>query len=341
MGSSRTGTGESDAVLEMLDRIGRFLQTHRLGPEPLNYEFAYKVLVNPKGPLAEAVAALTDGGFRLTRNDIISLGAEVATAAPPDQSDSHEQKAHDALVEQTQHHVDGFHALVSSVHAETSGFGRDLAAQAVAIREVGGAESAALSTITGAMIARVQSAESKLEAATREAAELREKLDEARDKARRDPLTSLPNRRGFEEAYDAALAAKAKICLAICDVDKFKMVNDGFGHAVGDRVLKAIGEVIATECDGHLVARYGGEEFVVLFTGVSLEAAHDLLEAARATVSRKRYRLRETDAPLGAVTFSAGLTRANSGETRAQTLDRADRLLYRAKDEGRNRINFG
>jgi diguanylate cyclase len=293
------------------------------------------VLSNPDGPLAAAVRTLTDGGIRLTRKDIVALGGDVATPEPEVQA----RAAADALVAQTQMQVEGFHDLVRSVRAETSGFGRDIAASASAIHQADALVGAEIARLAGAMIERVRATEDRLDAATREAAELREKLDEARDKARRDPLTGLPNRRAFEESFAANLAAGKTQCVAVCDIDKFKLVNDSFGHAVGDRVLKAIAEIIEAECAGQMVARYGGEEFAVLFASISIDDARICLEAARQTVANKRYRLRETDAPLGAVTFSAGLTSAAPGEALESAFVRADGLLYRAKNEGRNRIH--
>jgi len=188
------------------------------------------------------------------------------------------------------------------------------------------------------MLDRVSSAEARLQEATNEADRLRHELEQARDDARRDPLTGLPNRRAFEDAYAAAAANEENICVAICDVDKFKSVNDRFGHAVGDRVLKAIAEALRVGCDEHLVARFGGEEFVVMFTGLNPADALSTLEGARAAVAAKRYRLRETDAPLGAVTFSAGLTLVAPDDTIGSAMGRADRLLYAAKENGRNCI---
>ncbi|MGL4312817.1 MAG: GGDEF domain-containing protein [Sphingomonas sp.] len=329
-----TKTDESAATgASLFARIGKFLDMHRLGPEPTHYEFAYRVISNPDGPLAQAVRSLTDGGVRLTRKDIVALGGEVAMPEPEARS----RELHDLLVARTQMQVDGFQDLVRTVRAEASGFGRDLAASAEALGTAGPA-GAEVARITTAMAARVRSAETRLEAATREAAELRAKLDEARDNARRDPLTGLANRRAFEEAYAANLAAGKAQCLAVCDIDKFKLVNDNFGHAVGDRVLKAIGEVLATQCCDHLVARYGGEEFVMLFAEKPISDARVTLEAARALVAAKRYRLRESDEPLGEVTFSAGLTAALAGEALDTVFERADALLYRAKEAGRNRL---
>lgn len=332
MTATKIRADSSSSASTLFRQIGLFLETNKLGPEPVNYEFAYRVLSNPQGQLAMAVRALTDGGIRLTRKDIISLGGEVAMP-----SDTQNRALFDSLVARTQMQVEGFHDLVRSVHAETSGFGRDLAASADAIRDAG-QDAGEITELTSAMVERVRTAETRLEVATREAAELRQKLDEARDSARRDPLTGLPNRRALEEAFAANLSRRAGQCLAICDIDRFKLVNDNFGHAVGDRVLKAIGEVLDEHCRGHLVARFGGEEFAVLFADLGIAQAAACLDAARTIVAGKRYRLRESDAPLGEVTFSAGLTAVEPGEPFESAFVRADQLLYRAKNDGRNRL---
>ncbi|WP_294090855.1 GGDEF domain-containing protein [Sphingomonas sp.] len=309
---------------------------NHLTPEPPNYEFAYRVCQNPEGPLAKAVSAITDGGFRLTAKDIDSLGGDVANAPVAEQASAVAQ----GLVAQTQMQVEGFADLVAAMRADTQSFGRNLAASADAIR-ASNSDASDVLRLTHAMLDRVQSAESQLEAATREASDLRKKLEEARDNARRDPLTDLPNRRVFEESFAERAARGEALCLAVCDIDHFKRVNDGFGHAVGDRVLKAVGSALAEQCEGHLVARYGGEEFVILFSGLELAEARRKLDAARVLVAGKRYRLRETDAPLGEVTFSSGLTAALPGEDVGEVFIRADQLLYSAKADGRNCIKLG
>ncbi len=323
----------------LFERVGEFLMRNRLPPDPINYGFGYRIYSDPDGALAKAVAALTDGGIRLTRNDVVSLGGDVTSriAAPaPSPRDS----LAEGLVAKTQMQVEGFQDLVRSIRSDTRDFGRDLAATADAMRDVVSPDSETL-RMTGAMLNRVHTAESQLEAANREADDLRQKLEEARDNARRDPLTGMPNRRAFEEAYAEQLATGEPICVAVCDIDHFKLVNDGFGHAVGDRVLKSIGDVLSEECAPHLVARYGGEEFVALFVGIDLATARQTLEAARERVARKRYRLRETDTPLGEVTFSAGLTAGRHEEMSGTVFERADRLLYAAKADGRNCIKTG
>lgn len=330
-------TEEADTA-SLFDRIGAFLGDHRLDATPANYAFAYHLISEPRSPVARAVEALTDGGARLTQPEVDAMNLEVQALDTPGTA-----KKVDGLVAQTQMQVEGFADMVIAMRAETADFGRDLAESAAAMsrstdRDAGSIAADQLAQITATMIARVRTAEARLETVTREASELREKLEEARDNARRDPLTDLPNRRAFEEAYAAQAAAGATLCIAVCDVDHFKSVNDRFGHAVGDRVLKAIGEALCQSCPEHLVARYGGEEFAILFTGVSVNAARRLMETALVTVSTKRYRLRESDAPLGAITFSAGLTHADNDERLGTAFHRADRLLYAAKSAGRNRL---
>lgn len=326
-----------DPAWQLYERIGTFLFDQRLEPDPANFAFAWHLLHDSEGPLARAVAALTDGGVRLTRRDIESLGVESPASAR-----SVREKA-DGLVARTQMQVEGFQDMVQAMRDETAGFGRDLAASADTIRRYGtGTEGVLfdeLSRVTATMLERVHSAESRLESATREATELRDKLEEARDNARRDPLTDLPNRRAFEEAFADVAAGGGEMCVAVCDVDHFKTVNDRFGHAVGDRVLKTIAETLKASCGGHLVARYGGEEFAILFAATNLDAARVTLDNARATVAAKRYRLRETDAPLGEITFSAGLTFVVDGESLNTSVGRADRLLYAAKNDGRNCVH--
>jgi len=326
--------GADDPAWQLFDRIGTFLAGQRLEPDPANFAFAWHLLHDPAGPLAIAVASLTDGGVRLTQRDIDSLGVESPVSA------RRVREKADNLVAQTQMQVEGFQDIVQAMHDETMGFGRDLVASADVIRRFGaGGEGAMfdeLSRVTATMLERVHSAEVRLENATREAVELRDKLEEARDNARRDPLTDLPNRRAFEEAYADLAARGVGMCVAVCDVDHFKAVNDRFGHAVGDRVLKTIAETLKASCPGQFVTRYGGEEFAILFAAADLDAARVTLDNARAIVGAKRYRLRETDAPLGEITFSAGLTCVAEGESLGTSVGRADRLLYTAKSDGRN-----
>jgi diguanylate cyclase len=192
-----------------------------------------------------------------------------------------------------------------------------------------------LGGILRAMIEKTADMERKLNETRDETERLRLDLDAANDDASRDALTTLPNRRAMERKIKTVFEASGHVTIGFCDIDHFKSINDRFGHAVGDRVLKAVAETLSEELAPHSVARFGGEEFVALFADVGEADAFDLVEKARLAVSRKSFRVRESDEPLGKVTFSAGI--ATSTTDPAQALQDADLALYEAKGGGRNR----
>jgi diguanylate cyclase len=125
--------------------------------------------------------------------------------------------------------------------------------------------------------------------------------------------------------------------IAFCDIDKFKRINDTYGHAVGDRVLQSVAEILKEECEEYgMVARWGGEEFVIVFRNKTISEAEKIVDQARLKLNRKTFRVRQTDEPMGVVSFSAGIAQGR-GKTEDITAQ-ADALLYRAKEQGRNRI---
>lgn len=343
---------------DLFDRVGAFLAANRLSAEPTHYAFAHEVLRDPGSAIALAVARLTEDGVRLTRQDIEALGGIVATGRP---TDPHATIAvagvslmavvppvptaandeADRLVASTQLQVADFAAMVRAIHSETADFGRDLAESAQALTLIPVNDfSSEIARLAATMVSRVRDAEIRLAAAVQESEDLRVRLEEAHDSARRDPMTGLPNRRAFQEAFDRSTATGLPRLVAICDVDRFKRINDEFGHAVGDRVLNAIGRILVDDCAGQVVSRYGGEEFAILLTGVEPNAACAMLETARSSVRAKRFRCRDTDRPIGQITLSAGLVEVEADEAMDEALNRADRLLYAAKANGRDRIEM-
>ena len=324
----------------LFHRIGAFLAEQGLSPEPQHYAFAYTVLSEPNGVLAREVSEIISGGFRLRRDDLERLGCKIASASTPPRSIEPTpafQRQAEELVAQTQAQVDGFADIVREMKDDTHGFGRDLAVSAAQIVDSGPVAIDKLSRLAGAMLARVQDSEQRLARATDETDALRAKLVEAREAARRDPLTGLPNRLALAEGFSERLGPGPH-CLALCDIDRFKRINDQHGHGVGDRVLGMIGKTLSEAFEGHLVCRYGGEEFAVLLNGVTLAEATRMLDGARQTTSARRLRNRDTDAPIGEITFSAGVVALRDDEQAEEAMDRADRLLYTAKAQGRDRV---
>lgn len=337
-GAARRPRGGDD----LYEQIGAFLGAHGLSPDPDHYRFAFDAVADPDAPIARTVARLTDGGVRLNREDIERLGHHVrdggvpmaARAGAADVDDSV-----DRLAAETRATVDGFSQMMRAITDETRDFGADLAASAAAIRRAAPiAQIDEIARITTTMMDRVRDAERRLARADEETQALKGKLAEAHRAARSDTLTGLANRRGFDETFAGRDPAAGPWCLALVDIDRFKQVNDTNGHAVGDRVLAAIARLLADRFPDDLVARHGGEEFVVLIHGVDLATAAGLIDDARGAVAAKRFRTRDTSQSIGRITFSAGVTALQPGEDSDTALARADRLLYAAKEGGRDRV---
>jgi diguanylate cyclase len=157
--------------------------------------------------------------------------------------------------------------------------------------------------------------------------------------ARTDPLTGLCNRRVFDEALRGALAAwhaqGKQVSIAILDIDRFKALNDGFGHMAGDLVLREVARLLKEHAPrGAFVARYGGEEFACILPGHDLAAACAAGECLRAAVAQHDFQFEQHPLQL---TVSCGVAQAMFGEETA-LVKRGDTALYAAKSGGRNAV---
>lgn len=165
-------------------------------------------------------------------------------------------------------------------------------------------------------------------------------LEEQERLATLDPLTTLRNRRAFSDAVRSELQRcqryELPLCLILLDLDHFKAINDGRGHAAGDRVLSAVGVLLANTLRTPDVAgRWGGEEFVIALTNTAAPNAVSLAERVRSAVQALRIDIGE---PPLSVTASIGVAEYRPGEALEALIDRADRAMYQAKVCGRNRV---
>jgi diguanylate cyclase len=169
--------------------------------------------------------------------------------------------------------------------------------------------------------------------------ELLAALATIRTLATRDELTSLANRRHMNEVLaeeERRQPSAGATCIALLDIDFFKSINDRFGHAQGDAVLREFALAAQNALrSSDMLARWGGEEFLLMLPETGLREAQQVLGRMAEGVAA----LQLPGLDLGrAVTFSAGVTARNDNEPFADTINRADKALYRAKAEGRNRI---
>lgn len=170
---------------------------------------------------------------------------------------------------------------------------------------------------------------------------LRDELNKVRLLSLTDEYTGLPNRRAFmrrlQDEIGRAQRYGSPLALALLDLDEFKAINDAYGHAAGDEVLRAYAAHVLSILRHHdLVARYGGEEFAVLLPNTSLDGAIAALSKVKSRAQAIRCNVDGKE--LRVPTFSAGLTLYTPGDLHTTLVDRADRALYRAKRLGRNRV---
>ena len=320
-----------------LDEIGAFLAYHQLplSAQTLQVAHAYLSGSDPD------IVRLIDRRI-LAREPVTAEWLEDALAASEEEEDF---TALDRLMERLEAGLDEFGRTSSAARKATSDYRSALREQADELNGASatGAMIGQLASLTKAMLRRTQEIEKAMQRSEEQTRSLRHKLDETRRSAEEDHLTGLPNRRAFDARFDAeyraARAAAEPLCVAFCDIDHFKRVNDTHGHDAGDRVLKLVAESLAHISDDRChVARHGGEEFVILLRDTTLAAAHDKLDALRAQLAERRLVNRATDVPFGQITFSAGIADVFAcGDPRA-ALKAADAALYRAKQDGRNRI---
>lgn len=150
--------------------------------------------------------------------------------------------------------------------------------------------------------------------------------------AERDSLTQLYNRQAFAKIYTLAQQRHPQLSLAILNIDYFKQFNDQYGHEVGDQILVAYAQALLklTDEEGQMVSRHGGEEFLVLLT-------HPLKEAF-SQLNQLNDLISQTNTHEQPVLFSAGLIQVAQDEPLKEAIQRADKLLYQAKNAGRNNI---
>ena len=188
-----------------------------------------------------------------------------------------------------------------------------------------------------------QALEERLSASKQEITVLQQNLDAVRNESLTDPLTSLSNRKYFDDTLAKAIAdARARgetLSLMMTDIDHFKKFNDSYGHLTGDQVLRLVAISVKQNVKGQdIAARYGGEEFAVVLPNTVLRSAITVADHIRRAVMTKELMKRSTGEHLGRVTISVGVAALQPHDSAQSLIERADNCLYAAKRSGRNRV---
>lgn len=321
----------------LLARIGDFVERHGLAVTPQNLATICGALSGNQPELAAAFAAREAGSDPVDQRWLDTL-------ARFDPEGHSRIGALETLSDKLEYALMRFAQTARAAQSETSDH---RGAIGVHLEALGAPDGLAqVVDLSRAVLARLEQVEAAMARSEAETDALRESLAKARIEANVDHLTRLPNRRAFErQLVSAALEAQRRgepLSLAFCDVDHFKQINDRHGHAAGDRVLCALAAAL-TEGAGEacFVARHGGEEFVLLFHGLAKQAARGRLDAIRRAQAARVLMNRDTGKPFGRITFSAGIAEVTEDTDIRSALARADAALYRAKQQGRNRVELG
>ncbi|MEA2991940.1 MAG: diguanylate cyclase [Alphaproteobacteria bacterium] len=188
-----------------------------------------------------------------------------------------------------------------------------------------------------------QTLEARLSASKEEINQLQHVLETVRHENLTDPLTTLANRKYFDQALEKAIAEavtkREPLSLMMTDIDHFKNFNDSFGHLTGDQVLRLVAIAVKNNVKGQdIAARYGGEEFAILLPNTVLRSAITVADHIRQAVMTKQLMKRSTHEQLGRITVSIGVATLRNGDTAQSLLGRADSCLYAAKHNGRNLV---
>ncbi|MEO0679973.1 MAG: diguanylate cyclase [Pseudomonadota bacterium] len=194
----------------------------------------------------------------------------------------------------------------------------------------------------------------ELDVARAQIEDLTNELKTVRESALLDHLTGLGNRRRFDMAMDAFVEGRRDassdapepgqpggvFSLMIADLDRFKRINDTYGHDVGDSVIRQFAQTVRLTVKGRDVAcRFGGEEFAVLLPDTGLLGARHVAERIRQTFAAQSFVIADTRERLGSLSASFGVAEHKPEEPGSALIRRADAALYRAKSNGRNRVS--
>ncbi|WP_321413998.1 GGDEF domain-containing protein [uncultured Desulfobacter sp.] len=172
--------------------------------------------------------------------------------------------------------------------------------------------------------------------------ELKLELKILRKAAKTDMLTGLLNRRGFEDAVEQHMTEAQQettpLTLILADIDRFKRINDTYGHLTGDNVLKLISKLLQKHIKGKDIAgRFGGEEFIMALPETKIDGGFTVAEQIRISLEKMRWQSKSSGKDIGTITISMGVAQFIPGEDLDTFVARADKALYTAKENGRNR----
>lgn len=305
---------------------------------PRNYEIFYEALSGSNKDLSMAVVSLSK---RPTQDDLDKIGREFFA---PNHTTGIVEHARETIAKELEEiasilrnefkHVEKYGRMLGQTAEGLNGrlVSKDLLQKIVEVMSV-----ATTSTIDhGRQVASALSEKST------ELESVKSKLEEYKRLANTDPLTQMWNRRAFDrelaDIYNSNRGILFK-ALILADIDRFKDINDRFGHPVGDRILQGVSDIFRSSIRADMfAARTGGEEFALVVEGASEDATFGIADRIRVLIEQTPFVNPQTKAHYGSVTISMGICMASEADGPEDLYSKCDQALYRSKMAGRNRV---
>lgn len=331
------------SVYEIAEKAMEFIEHYDTPPYPGTYALWYTYAENSNEALTKRVEEMLEREAPLSRYEIEEVRQE---HIPDDQS----QRAREAINREFEQELASVLKLIDSGVNSSDQFEATLTQIGNGI-----SEKASTDPIDGILLRlieenrRMAEHSQKLNNGLRESRnqiqKLNQELEDVRSQCMRDPLTKIANRRAFDTRLAMETASTEStdedLCLVIADIDHFKQVNDTYGHRIGDEVLKLFASLITDNIKGQdMVARYGGEEFAIILPKTDIMAAYKLVDHIRDQFFRLHLVLKPSNRKLGSISASFGIAAYHPGMSAVGLIEQADRLLYLAKRNGRNRVEI-
>ncbi len=322
-------------------KIEHFLTENNLSPTPTNYAVAFAHLQKHSPKLSSAINHHLQKHGKLNETFTQQIFSEFIQ-----QPDYNSETIYPAL----QDLLTEVYSVVEKSHLDNVSYIKTLNAASTKLDDTQQESNiqmlvGLLKKSTDSMRNSQEKLSMRLQKAEQESEQLQQQLHQVAQAAMFDDLTGLLNRAGLrtkleEHAKESGVPLEESLySVIVFDLDKFKSINDTYGHPFGDRVLSNTGSVITKHIRGtDLAVRFGGEEFIVVLPDTDLHGAHQVAEKIRRAIGNVRWINRRTNEKLSAITISAGIAQSNLNAdlTLDDVIQVADDALYRAKNNGRN-----
>lgn len=334
-----TYTDDYIIASERLRLVLAFLSKYKIPASPVNYQVVYDFISGNNDSLKATIDKYIESKTTLSEEDLINL--------------------HDRFIRQDDSALETIRAevdeIIHNMKSEYAHSNENLAAYLDSLNRFSDILSSpknsnALATETRKVEDDTRSTEhtqrkfeKQISGMMDEMETLRTQLIKVRKESLTDALTGLANRNAFnqfiQETIEKFKENESPFCAVLGDIDHFKKFNDDYGHLVGDKVLRFVGKTLKSCVKGKdLAARYGGEEFVLILPDTDISGGLIVAQQIREAISAKTLYDHTTNEHYGKITISLGIGLYTSGESAEDLLHRADKALYKAKANGRNRV---